>query len=240
MSDDLPVMVIPMRAPALIIAILFVSILVLTLVLAGQPLNLQARSAALITVSGTVTGPGGAVPNARIGIGSPQSWQETTTNASGFYSVSLQTSGQVWFNVRPDIATRLAQVNHYRSGVTANITQNFTVAAGRLLSLRLTGSGGVPVTGDIWTELRPLQSTLADDYWYNLDWDNGAQRYRAVLPPDVYYVRVWHLPAGYYETTAPFDVRSADRTQDMPLNTTYVHPIPYDPPVAAKISIGPH
>ena len=60
-----------------------------------------------------------------------------------------------------------------------------------------------------------------------------------MLPPDVYYVRAWHLPAGYYETTAPFDVRSADRTQDMPLNTTYVHPIPYDPPVAAKISIGP-
>ena len=103
------------------------------------------------------------MPNVWIGIGSPQSWQETTTNASGFYSVSIQTDGQLWFNVRPDIATRLAQVNHSRSGVTANITQNFTVTAGRLLSLRFTGSGGVPVTGNIWTEVQPLQNTLADD-----------------------------------------------------------------------------
>jgi hypothetical protein len=117
------------NATVTLIALIALALLAVA-VTAGQPLSTQARSAALITVSGTVTGPGGAVPNVWIGIGSPQSWRETTTNASGFYSVAIPTDGQLWFSVRPDIATRLAQVNHSRSGVTTNITQNFTVAAG--------------------------------------------------------------------------------------------------------------
>jgi len=151
------------------------------LALAARPLSSEAHPAVVITVSGTITGPGGAVPNVSIGVGSPEDWKPTTTNAGGFYSVSLQTSGQVWFNVRPDIATRLTQVNHSRSGVTTNITQNFTVANGRLLSLRFTGSGGTPVTGNIWIETQPLQNALADNYWYDLDWDNNCRQARSAM-----------------------------------------------------------
>ena len=228
-----------MRKAIIVLTTLLVLILIAVVGPAVQPRSTEAHPATVITVSGTITGPGGAISNVSIGVGSPEDWKPTTTNAAGFYSVTLQTSGQVWFNVRPDIATRLTQVNHSRSGTTTHITQSFTVTNGRLLSLRFTGSGGTPVTGNIWIETQPLQNALADNYWYDLDWDNSLQRYRAVLPPDVYYVRAWHLPAGYYETTAPFDVRSADRTQDMPLNTTFVHPIPYDPPVASKITFGP-
>lgn len=228
-----------MRKSALILAILFMPIWLLALMPAIQPLNTQARSAALVTVSGTVTGPGGVVPNVWINISSPSAWQNTTTNTSGFYSVSIQTDGQLWFNVRPDVATRLTQMNHSLSGVATNITQNFTVTNGRLLSLRFTGSGGTPVTGNIWIDAQPLQHALADNDWYDIDWYNSVQHYQAVLPPDVYTVRVWHLPTGYYDTSATFDLRTADQTQDMPLNTTYVPPFPYDPPDASKITVGP-
>jgi hypothetical protein len=228
----------PMRKLALSLAILSVSILLLALVLTVRPPNTQARSATVVSVSGTISGPSGVVPNIWIGVSSPEDWKPTTTNAGGFYSVLINTSGELWFYVRPDVATRLTQVNHYQSGITTTFTQNFTLTNGYLLSLRYTDSGGAPITGNIWTEMQPLAHTLADNYWYSLDWDEASQHFWAVLPPDAYYVRAWHLPIGYYDTTATFDLRSADRTLDMPLNTMYVHPIPYDPPDASKLTIG--
>ena len=153
-----------MRKAMVRLAVAIVSIAIGLTATAAQPLNTHAAATALITVSGTVTGPGGVVPNVWIGIGSPEDWKEMTTNASGFYSLALQTSGQIWINVRPGIATRLAQINYQRDGVTTSITQNFTLAAGHLLSLRFTSSG-VPVTGNIWTEVQPLQYPIAVDRW---------------------------------------------------------------------------
>jgi hypothetical protein len=203
----------------------------------GQGMTSTTRPATTLTVSGTVTGPDGAAPGVWVGVRSDVAWKETTTNTGGFYSVSIETAGQVWLHVVPDVATRLTQVNHYRSGVTTDITQDFTVATGHLLTLHFTGAGGAEVTGDLWHDLIPLQHMLPDDYWYALWWVEG-QGYRAVLPPDAYAVHAWHLPAGYYDTTATFDLRTADRTVDVPLNTTYVHPYSYEPPDASKISVG--
>jgi hypothetical protein len=194
---------------------------------------------AAITVSGTITGPGGPVSDVSIGIGSPQDWQETITDASGSYSLSIQTDDQLWFHIRPDIATSLTQLNYWTDGVTTSFTRSFTVTHGNLLSLQLTGEGGAPVTGDIGLELLPLQTSLPEHYWYSMDWDEVSGRYRAVVPPDIYYVTARGLPAGYYETTKAFDLRATDQSAAMPLNTTYVHPIPYDPPDATKITIGP-
>jgi len=189
--------------------------------------ELELTAAGIITVSGTVTGPGGPVPDVWVGVGSPQDWQETWTNANGFYSVSIQTEGELWFNIRPDVATRLTQVNLWIDGVTAGLTQNFTVTNGYLLSIRPTGSGGTPITQELWFDVQPLQNMLPDDRWYQLDWDESTQRYQAVLPPDVYYVTVQNPPAEYHRTTQVFDLRTADLSADMPLSTVYVHPIPY-------------
>jgi hypothetical protein len=225
-----------MRKALIIVAIVCVLSLVAS---AAQPLPALARPAApiTVTVSGTVTGPGGVVPNVWIGVGTESDWQQTVTNASGFYSTQVQTDGEVRIHVRPAPATRLTQVNHYRSGVTTDITQDFAVVNGHLLTLRFTGAGGEEVTGDLRPDLIPLQHMPTDDYWYALWWVEG-QGYQAVLPPDAYTVRATHLPAGYYDTTATFDLRTADQTQDMPLNTEYVHPYPYDPPDVSKIAIG--
>jgi len=112
------------------------------------------------------------------------------------------------------------------------------VTNGRLLTVNFTGTGGGEISGDLRTDLTALRYTLGEDYWYTLWWTVG-QGYQASSHRDAYYVRAWHLPAGYYETTATFDLRTADRTVTMPLNTTYVHPYPYEPPDASKISIGP-
>lgn len=191
-----------------------------------------------ITVSGTVTGPGGPVPGVWVGVGSPKDWQETTTNASGFYSVSIETDGELNFHVRPQVSTRLTQINFWMRDVTASFTQNFTVTNGYLLSLQPTGSGGTPITGDLWLDVQPLAERPPANQWYSLDRDEITE-YQAVLPPDVYYVTVHHPPASYYQTTQAFDLRTSDQVTDMPLNTTYVHPIPYNPPDASKITIGP-
>lgn len=214
-----------------------------TRVISSSKITFQPVLVGAITVSGTISGPAGPVPNVWVVVGSPQDWQETTTDAGGFYSVSIQTEGQLWFNVHPDVSTRLTQVNLWMSGVTASFTQNFTVTHGYLLSLQPVGSGGAPITRAFGLELQPLVNRLAGtesyNQWYSLDWDELTQRRQAVLPPDVYYVTVHEPPAPYYETTQAFDLRTANLTANLPLNTSYVHPIPYDPPDASKIIIGP-
>jgi hypothetical protein len=191
-----------------------------------------------VTISGTITDPSGPAKGIRVSVGSPQEWQETATDASGAYRVTLQTDGQIWISVRPDIASRLAQANYWTDGVTTNRTFNFTLVRGHLLSLRVT-AGGAPLAYPIEPWLMPLIASLSDGHYYQLDWDPTSRRAQAVLPPDIYYATVENPPAGYYRTSQPCDLRSADRTADLALNTTFVHPIPYDPPVASKISVGP-
>ena len=197
-----------------------------------------ARQAATITVSGVVTGPGGPVSDVSISIASPQDWQETSTDANGLYSVSIQTEGELWFHVYPDVSARLAQINRWIDGVSASFTQNFSVTAGYLLDLQLTGSGAL-ITEPTWLAIQSLGEHLPEHQWYNLDWQEPTARYQAVLPPDTYYITAPNPPAGYYRTSQPFDLRTADQVADLPLNTTYVHPIPYDPPDASRITFSP-
>ena len=192
-----------------------------------------------ITVSGTVIGPSNPIPDDWIDVSSSQDWQTTTTNAIGLYNVSIQTDGQLKFRVRPELSIRLTQVTSWMDGVTGSFVQNSAVTNGYLLSLRPTGSSGTPISGDIGLEAQPLIALLPEGESYTLWWDEASQRYQAMLPPDIYYVTATNLPTGYYETTQAFDLRTVDQIADMPLNTNCVHPIPYDPPDASKITIGP-
>ena len=213
-------------------------VLVVVVVLSFGPARTPSFAQSTITVSGTVTSQGSPVAGVRLWISSPQTWREATTNAGGFYSMSISTDGQLWFEVRPDLTEGLAQANLYRADANQDLVQDFELREGILLEVRLTAAGS-PVSGELPMEVQPLINRLPDNQWYNLDYYGGLQRYRAMLPPDIYYVKVQNPPTGYYETTQAFDVRTTAVNADLALNTAYVHPIPYEPPDATRISVGP-
>jgi hypothetical protein len=196
-----------------------------------------SRRSATANVSGTIVGPGGPVEGVWVAVGSPMDWQEDITDANGHYAVSIETDGHLWFNVRPDIVTRLTQANRWMAGITTTLTQDFTLTNGYLLAVQPTADG-VPLAAPIGLDVQPLEDPLQEGRWYQLEWDDWSQLNRAVLPPDVYYLTARDVPAGYYQTTLAFDLRTADLTATLPLNTAYVHPIPYEPPDASKISFG--
>ena len=194
----------------------------------------SGQRATEITISGTITGPNGPVEGVWIGIGTDVEWGETTTDASGQYSLTLDSNGNDYinFHVRAPLEDRLAQKNLAHSGSLSDFTQDFTLEAGYLLELIL------PVD-HFWTTFYPLYDPLPDHtQWYSLDYDETADVHRAVLPPDVYYVRFENLPAGYFPTTPIFDLQNADFSGSVDLNTTFVPPYPTTPPDASKISFG--
>jgi len=211
------------------------AICLLLLVLFVAQADSQSAAQAVITISGAVTGPDGPVPDAHITVSSPGRQQETITDASGFYRVTIETDGELWFHVRPPVSTRLIQIFCWGFDVTGDITRDFAVVPGNLLSLRATDSGGALVP--VWFMVESL--ARAGHHWYLMDWDEATQHSVAVLPPAVYYVTAHDAPEGYYETTAAFDLRDGDVAAEMLIRTTYVHPIPYDPPDASKITVGP-
>ena len=189
---------------------------------------------ATIKVSGVVTGPIGPVPDVWIAIGSLIDWQQTLTDDNGAYSITLnsETGSYINLTARPPFDTRLAQVNRSMESVTTDFTQDFIVIPGNLIDLKL------PVD-DFGLDVHSLFNPAPNMQGHRIDWDYETHRYRAVLPPDVYYVSARNLPEGYYETTQSFDLRDGDIVAEMSLNTQFVHPIPYDPPDAAKITFGP-
>lgn len=198
---------------------------------------LHSETTTAVTVSGTITGPGGVVADVIMMVGTPLDWQETTSNAAGFYSVTVQTDGPLWIHVRPPLASGLAQVNQRFESVSSSFTQNFTLQAGHLLDVTIT-AGGQSVSTPLPLEITPLQAVMPEGNWYQLDWQGSSHNYQAVLPPDIYYVFAYNPPDGYFDTTAAYDLRTTGETAVLPLNTQYVHPIPKTPPDASKITIG--
>jgi hypothetical protein len=215
-------------------------VLLLALLLVPGPVQARPRAATTITVSGTVTGPGGS-PVAGVGIdlNSFVDWQTDTTDGSGSYSVTIETEGELIFHVRPDDASGLAQVNLRRDGVSGDVIQDFSLDPGHRLELQVTGAGDQLMTEQLWIGVVPLVDAPPENRWYQLEWHPDDHAYRARLPYDVHYVTVRNPPDGYYETKAPFDLRTSDVSQALPLNTSFVHPIPYEPPDATRITVGP-
>ena len=190
-----------------------------------------------VIVSGTIRGPGGGVPGVVIHIISGSAQQTATTNASGFYSAVVAVTNQITFKVRPPQSVHLAQINHLVEDVTGNFTQNFDLPAGNLLNVLPVGSQNEAITRTIQLQTLPLQEDRSVAFWwYELDWDAVSQRYQAMLPQDIIYVKVYQTPTGYHPTLVPFDLRSGDFSADIPLNTHKVPLVPSDPPDAARIT----
>ena len=197
-------------------------------------------SSATINVSGTVTGPGGPADGVTVSVISTLAEVETTTGPNGQYSVNIEQDGQFIIQVRPPFDTPLlSQANYHLSGITGDVTQNVTLSAAHLLQLTLAGSEGSPITSELQLEIQGLINKPPGNQWYNLEKLQPGAIYQAALPADIYYVTVKNPPAGHYQTIQPFDLQAGDLTATMVLNDQYVHPIPYEPPDAGKITIGP-
>jgi len=220
-------------------AMLLAPILLLALLVVPGRIHARPRATTVVTVSGTVTGPGGPLVGVWVAVNSHVDWQETTTDAGGFYSITLEAEDELIFHVRPGEGSGLAQTNLWRGDVTATMTQDFTLVPGQDLQLRVAGAAGQTINEELWLGILPLVNQLAEGEWYQLEWNPDEHDYRARLARDIHYVTVRNPPDGYHVTTEAFDLRSSDVTATLTLNTSFVHPIPYEPPDAARISVGP-
>lgn len=85
-----------------------------------------------VTVTGTVTGPSGPVPDVSIDVNASPSGLPygavDVTDSNGFYSVTLRTAGSLNLHARPPLDTRLVEVNMRRDGITGDFTHDFDLA----------------------------------------------------------------------------------------------------------------
>ncbi len=193
-----------------------------------------------ITVSGTITGPYGPAEGVRVLVSSNLELVETTTNINGDYSLFVNQDGQLNIHIRPPLeAPLLAQANFFLFSITGNVTQDVSLQAAHLLEMTLEDKGGALVSSQLWLEIFGLANLLPDHQWYMLEKQQPGATYQAALPADIYYITAHNPPAPNYPTTQPFDLRSGDQVVTMTLNDRYINPIPYEPPDAGQISIGP-
>ena len=211
--------------------------LVLVLLCVVLPGSAEGLEAMTITVSGTVTGPSGAVAGLLVSVGSDLEGFEVSTDAAGFYSATMQTTGHVNFNLHPDPALRLAWLNYTLDDITTDFTEDILLEEGNRFDLGLT-AGGALVSNPHQIELQPVSGLRFESQWHSLDWNPGTHRYFAVLPPDIYWVTLHTAPAGTFPSSQGFDLGSGDLVADLPFGETYSHPIPYEPPDASKIRFG--
>lgn len=198
-----------------------------------------------VTISGVVTGPRGPAPDVAIDVNASPSGlpygASALTDSHGYYSLTVQTGGTLNLHARPSLASRLAEVNMRRDGITGDFTHNFTAPAGHLLSLRPADEAGAPLTLPDWQLLAYAMLTPTPPGYlseYHLMRDDTTGRYECVLPPDVYSVQIRTPPAGYLPVATIFDLRGADRVTDLVFSQTASNPTIADPPDTSKIAVG--
>lgn len=118
------------------------------------------------------------------------------------------------------------------------ISDGLAPATDHLLSLRLTDMAGQPLP-DARNDLLVIPLDAASPRTYRLRWSEATERHEGRLPADLYALRTGSLPPNSYPATVLFDLRDADQSMDLRLSPTPLDPTTYDPPVAAKISVGP-
>jgi hypothetical protein len=149
-------------------ALLLIPVLLLALLLVPGPAHARPQAATVVTISGTVSGPGGPVAGVWVAVNSHVDWQETTTDASGIYSVTIEAEHELIFHVRPGDGSGLAQTNLWRGDVSATMTQDFALVPGHVLQLRVTGGDGQTITEQLSLAVMPLVEVPAHYIWYDL------------------------------------------------------------------------
>ncbi|MFV1991111.1 MAG: carboxypeptidase-like regulatory domain-containing protein, partial [Acidimicrobiales bacterium] len=202
--------------------------------------NVHSQLQTTITISGTVTGPGGApVVGATVGAWlSTDEEDSAITNAAGFYELTLL-PGDVAMHVRPPLASRLAERHIYIGYRDTSFTQDLEVVAGYLLSGTVFLPNGDPPDTEFMVAFDPVSFSLPDGEWLGAATVPGSGEFQAVAPVGVYWVGVTPLPP-YYPTGQPIDLTSGDVTGVV--LTVGDEPVPHiridPPPNADFIYIG--
>ncbi len=216
------------------------ALLILAAVGPAWSVHIHPQLQTTITVSGTVTGPGSVpVVDAHV-----EAWLPTDegasaiTNAAGFYELTIP-PGDIAMSVQPPLASRLAQRNIHIGYRDASFTQDFEVVAGYLLAGTVLLPNGDPPDTELWVGFDPVSFSLPKGEWLGAAAVPGSGEFQAVAPVGVYWVGVTP-PAPYYPTYQPIDLTSGDVTGVvLTLGDEPTNPIPYDPPDASRITIGP-
>ena len=143
-----------------------------------------------ITVSGSVTGPSGApVAGVKVILNWGGNVVELTTNASGFYSYTSPYIGQ-WLNihVRPPVSMRLAYRNWGTGEVEDDLTKDFELQDGHLLSGAIYTPNGEPFIGGGWLGLTSLTVSVPESEWLGDGIDDDAGAFQIVLPPGIKFI----------------------------------------------------
>ncbi|MFV2072373.1 MAG: carboxypeptidase-like regulatory domain-containing protein [Thermoanaerobaculales bacterium] len=191
------------------------------------------------TISGTVTGPGGAaVSGATVEVRFPWGLQgATTTDSGGRYQLSVS-AGPISMHVKAPVAARLADSFVDVGFTETSFTQDFQLRSGFLLSGFVHMPGGSAAASGLTVQVDPMTFKPGEGDWLKSSTSEGGM-FEVVVPAGVYWARV-EPPNHYFSVNRPADLRTADVTGlVITLSSTPADPIPERPPDASKISFGP-
>ena len=165
-----------------------------------------------------------------------------TTGADGTYNVAdVPTSGQVQIFVRAPVERRLAQRNWWIGTATSDITKDFELVDGYLLSGAMTMPNDTPPPHSVHIGALPATFDLPSDEWLGMGTNGTDGSFQMVLPPDIYTFRYENLPSGTYAPHELLDLRTGGDVTDFVLALS-AEPVPHirtdPPPNAALIHVG--
>ncbi len=201
-----------------------------------------ASSQATITVSGTITDTSGSpLSGIQVSVVWEGGGQTQTTGSDGTYNVSnVPSGGEVQIFVRAPVERRLAQRNWWTPTAINDVTKDFELVEGYLLSGAMTMPDGTPPPHTVYISALPATFDLPSDEWLGTTTNLADGSFQMVLPPDVYTFDYENLPSGTYAPRELLDSRTGDVTgYILALSAKPVPHIRTDPPPnAALIHVG--
>lgn len=195
-----------------------------------------------ITVSGTITDiNSNLLSDIQVTVAWEGGNEVQITGGAGTYSVSNVTAGgEVLIFVRPPIEQRLSHRNWSTLESTSNITKNFQLEPGSLLSGVVTMPDGTPPPNSIYLTAYPVTLDLAADESLGENTNPLDGSFQMVLPQDIHVLRYDGIPSGTYAPRTVLDLTTDVTGYTITLSA---EPVPYvrtdPPPDASRIQIGP-
>ena len=199
-----------------------------------------ASTAQTVTVSGTVSDPGGAgVAGVEVSAWIPGGTELDVglTDAQGSYQLALG-PGAIHMHVKAPVATRLAERSLDLGWHDTSFTINIVLEAGSLLSGVVVAPSGQPLQEHATVRFQRLIAPYPETEWLVAPTDEGSATFSLVVPQDVLWLDAFGVEP-YHSPRIAVDTRGGDVSGlDVDLSATPVHPYGYGPPAAERITIG--